>query len=523
MTLVWTIAALLAPAAAGWFLVRALWPAHPRRGEAFLLRSSIALALGFALASAHFMLWRMACHHLPLLYRFSDCLLLPALAFFAARVRSGFEISRWGGTACLQAVSSPEPTRVASNPCHPMHGRRPDGSTPAFRRIAVAALLIITLIAALAALALSAGYGFREPLGQWDAWAIWNLKAKFLAADGPAWQGIFSRTVWFSHPDYPLLLPAAVARIWLYTGAQSALVPQFIALGFTALVMMLLFGAVHFLSGIVSAGFATLLLCASEIYLYYGGMQLADVPLSLYLLASLCTLAIAGRSDRPASLLLLAGLAAGCAAFTKHEGLVFVVALLPAVFLVGGVSRSRQRSTLILLAGMLPLFLLLATQKYLYPTESYLTADQPSSDAIFHKLIDPARHRLILDTLRDWNFGMHQWKSTSGANPITIPRQPQLLLLLLLPLAGGLRRDRRDRFAIRTSFLTLALCLAGYYTILLIMPYDLSLLLGSWPRYQSQLWPALIFTVFLASGLSGQAPEPAPIVEELAADTATTV
>jgi len=50
------------------------------------------------------------------------------------------------------------------------------------------------------------------PHGAWDAWAIWNLRARFLAGPGDAWRAAFDDALAWSHTDYPLLLPATVAR-----------------------------------------------------------------------------------------------------------------------------------------------------------------------------------------------------------------------------------------------------------------------------------------------------------------------
>ena len=71
-----------------------------------------------------------------------------------------------------------------------------------------------------------------SPHGDWDAWAIWNQHARFLFRGGgsDAWRGFFAIT--WSQPDYPLLLPASVARVWAYAGHESTLGPALIAMVF---------------------------------------------------------------------------------------------------------------------------------------------------------------------------------------------------------------------------------------------------------------------------------------------------
>src|SRR5258708_34030247 len=66
--------------------------------------------------------------------------------------------------------------------------------------------------------------------GIWDAWALWNLRARFLFRGGPEfWRDAFSPHILWSHPDYPLLLSGAIALCWTIAGAESALAPQLIA------------------------------------------------------------------------------------------------------------------------------------------------------------------------------------------------------------------------------------------------------------------------------------------------------
>ena len=70
------------------------------------------------------------------------------------------------------------------------------------------------------------------PHGQGDAVAIWNLRARSLSRGTPDWAAILSPAIGWSQPDYPLLLPLTVARLWSYTGSESPAIPQFVALLF---------------------------------------------------------------------------------------------------------------------------------------------------------------------------------------------------------------------------------------------------------------------------------------------------
>ena len=81
---------------------------------------------------------------------------------------------------------------------------------------------LLVLITAIAILSIDAAKAAQR-YGQWDAWAMWNLAAKYLSAPSQ-WQDMFLNTK-FNHPDYPLFLPSSVAFFSkLLTGGYSHLV-----------------------------------------------------------------------------------------------------------------------------------------------------------------------------------------------------------------------------------------------------------------------------------------------------------
>src|SRR5262249_35484986 len=64
----------------------------------------------------------------------------------------------------------------------------------------------------------------KAPHGAWDAWAIWNSHARYIYRAGPMWREYFRET---AHPDYPMLVSAAAARLWRYMGKE---VPEAVGL-----------------------------------------------------------------------------------------------------------------------------------------------------------------------------------------------------------------------------------------------------------------------------------------------------
>ena len=82
------------------------------------------------------------------------------------------------------------------------------------------------------------------PLGEWDFWSLWGLKAKVLYAYGGIdWDWLARPANGFSHPDYPILLPLAYDYAAVIAGSW---VDRELGLLFTALsASALLLAAAH--------------------------------------------------------------------------------------------------------------------------------------------------------------------------------------------------------------------------------------------------------------------------------------
>ncbi|HNY40750.1 MAG TPA: hypothetical protein PKJ41_10160 [Bryobacteraceae bacterium] len=166
------------------------------------------------------------------------------------------------------------------------------------------------------------------PQGDWDAWAIWNMRAKFLASDG-AWRGAVSPELsQRTHPEYPLLWSSATAKAWSWTGetGHPAAPAAAGALASLALITMLLAG-IWTLRGAASGAMAALALITAVPFWQYAALQYADIPLSMFMVGALCLAVLAERQEWAPGLMALSGVLASLAAWTKDEGLVFCSAL----------------------------------------------------------------------------------------------------------------------------------------------------------------------------------------------------
>jgi hypothetical protein len=336
-----------------------------------------------------------------------------------------------------------------------------------------------------------------HPYGSgWDSFAIWNLHARFLYRGGADWGDGFTRLIPWSHPDYPLLLPAAIAHFWTVAGHETPIVPTIIGLVFTFATVALLFAALDLFAGRTSAVLGGMALLCSPFFIELGTWQYADVPLSFFILATLVLFHSAKRSidteDRISrNMLALGGFSASCAAWTKNEGILFLCAiLLTRVFLKPQpasrtLGQGTQRLQLLpVLGGLLPIFCVLVFFKRFIAPPGDLFSD---ASTMLHRVTDPSRYWAVLTWYGKEFLRFGHW--------LLIPLP---LLMLAYYLSIRKRVQRSQDADIRASAWALTLTAAGYFFIYLITPYDIYWHLRfSLARLFIQIWPSAIFLFFL--------------------------
>ncbi|MBN1518282.1 glycosyltransferase family 39 protein [Candidatus Sumerlaeota bacterium] len=327
---------------------------------------------------------------------------------------------------------------------------------------------------------------FNQPHGDWDAWGIWNMRARFIFRGGEDWTGAFSGTLRWSHPDYPLLIPDNVARIWAYLGRDSVSAPIAIAFLFTFGTLALLAGSVASLRSRNQGLLAGLTLMCFASFIRYGAGQCADIPLGFYYLATLVPLHLADQEpDQKSRYLFLAGAMAGCSVWTKNEGVVFIVAMMLAHFAGAAINRGWRaypRELLALIAGLAPVLIVLAAFKLRFPFPNHMTAGQ--LPAIYlERILDASRYLAIAKS-----FLITLLKIAQGA-------------ILIFPLAGlmlGFSWRQSSKKSGCISLIALALTLAGYFAAYLVSPHDLDWhLRTSNDRLFMQLLPGALFVFFI--------------------------
>jgi hypothetical protein len=333
--------------------------------------------------------------------------------------------------------------------------------------------------------------------GGFDAWAIWRLHARFLLEDAGRWTTALSRLPYWEHPSYPLLLPAAMARLWSYGRRESNFAPALLAFAFLLGVVGVLVSTLSALRGRGRGLLAGIALLGTPYFIILAASEYADVPLAFYGLASAAVLAIwieTRRADvmpapRGSGLLLLAGALAGSAAWTKDEGLVWVVAEL-LVLALGDrawalrAGRSKMQgydgqlgygaAAWFLLGAVPGLAAVLCLKVVLVHASSALL----SVAGLGTRLASPHRYRTIL-------AGLFKY----------VPRTSPLIVVAFV--WAWLQRPSRSPAAHLVGWVLLLIAL-GYLGVYLITPIDLQWLIAfSMNRLVVQLWPLALLWAFL--------------------------
>jgi len=320
-------------------------------------------------------------------------------------------------------------------------------------------------------------YGFYRQVssnlnGSWDAFAIWNLHARFLAT--PWWRDLFTETIGWTHPDYPLLLPGFIARVWGAEGYPDQSVPVAVAFVFCIATMGLLGALVAALKGRAQGTLAALFLAATPYFITQAGSLIADVPLSFFILATVALTVIGtGRGVWG-----LAGICAGMAAWTKNEGLLLAVV----VVAVQVVAMKGRRSQLAWLgAGLGSVLAVVLVFKVTLATSNGHLGGRSFTD-LLRLATDGRRWRLMLVELTK---GIARF----GGLALGIP-----------PVLAAYVDEKADRRGLLSGLATVGLMLVGYCVVCVISPADLQWQIDTaLSRLLLQLWPATLFLAFVGS------------------------
>jgi hypothetical protein len=341
----------------------------------------------------------------------------------------------------------------------------------------------------------------KEPHGKWDAWWIWNFHARFIFRSAEHWRNLFTGALDWTHLDYPLLLPLSIVRSWQYMGGESlsaSILPAFL---FTFITIGLIWAALSILRSRNQGYLGGLVLMGSPFFIVLGAAQFADIPLAFFFLLTFVFIFFHDRfTENDRGLLILAGLAAGLSAWTKNEGLLFLILVVLTRFIMIAFERGWKeslRQVVWLLAGAFPVLLILA----IFKTQLALSNDLFAGltiQQILPKLSDAHRVYEIFKAYVLTGLSFTQGFANIRRGIYFHPGLVNVILLSVYLLLMGMRIDAKDRFNILNTAVVLLLMLAGYFVIYLISPYELNYhLMTSLNRLYMQLWPSAVFLFFM--------------------------
>jgi len=344
----------------------------------------------------------------------------------------------------------------------------------------------------------------RMPDAQFDAWAIWNARARTLlsTAGDVRFACDARRAALFTlHPEYPLLLPATIAIAWRLVGSDTVRVPALLSL-LPALLCVAIAALAVAREQRRHGAWTWVILLTTPMFARWAAAQYAEMALGALVLAGMVLLLSAWQLDdrlhpsdrtdakRPERasrdrLVFLAGLALGLSASVKHEG---TLALGSAGMVLG---LTRPRDLLAFSLGAAAPLALLAWFSLVYAPPGDL--EQGGFLAVLHRAQQPHRMWTVASmVLRRLYF---------------FPAWALHLCAFTLALGIGLYRNDLGQPA-RRLLLFCALVFAGFLAAYLTTPHDLEWhIRSSIDRLFLQLWPAAVVALALQRKPRG-APEP---------------
>lgn len=317
--------------------------------------------------------------------------------------------------------------------------------------------------------------------GEWDAWAIWNLHAKFFFYED-AWKNLFSNKISWTHPDYPLMLPSLIAVFWKAMGDIHPMVPAVIAYVTLVSVLCLLYASFKEgrfkIVGLAGILFLTLDLKFTSLAI----MQYADTLVSLFILTTIVLLS--KKEGKPDAYFSLVGLFAALPIWVKNEGNVFFI--LTCVLII--CQHYRQLHKVLYYAiGVLPILALYVYFKIAYAPANDLVGALDNHTV--QKLLSFDRYKTIINYFLDTLYY-------------------QFPLLLVLPFVILVACPRKLASGI---VLVVSGTLAAYLCVYVVTPHDLTWHLStSLNRLIQQVYPSGIYcTLFIVYKYSLASPKPA--------------
>lgn len=323
-----------------------------------------------------------------------------------------------------------------------------------------------------------------DPHGIYDAKAIWNFRARWLFRGGIQWDYIFSSELASTHPDYPMLLPISIFRFWRILGNDTVAVPILFAGFFTFGSILLIFASIAILRSLNQGYIAAIFMLLTTQFLNLGTYQYADIPLAFFILSAIVLLSFKDRYPQAAlQIMFLVGLSASCAAWTKNEGLLFLILVTFNILdnLLIFDFRKFSKEFFSFLLGLAPIFYTLLFFKLKYA---------PPNDIVNLKNLS-----YIWNCLFEYNRYLQVFLEFSKS--IIFYNDGIVILMLIYLIFSGFAKTSFKHRRSLAPITIIALLLVGYFFSYIISPYDLRWhLSSSLRRLIIHILPSCVFVLF---------------------------
>ena len=289
------------------------------------------------------------------------------------------------------------------------------------------------------------------------------------------------------HQAYALIFALLVEAFLAAQVGRDGRAGSLLGIMFTLSGVAVLLSTLSQLRDIQLALLMALVLIGTPYYLERGVSQYADVPLAVFTISTIALICLhLEREPDRFGPLVLAGFTAGCAGWTKNEGLLFILAT--CIVLLLPVFRNPAVTFRRFAAFSLGLLLPLAVISYfkLAIAPPYDLIEDLRYQETIQRITSIDRHAVILKSLARsaWFFGA--WAM-----------QPMIPLFAFIALRGAGRRVFRSQGGF-AGLLILGIVLAGYYAVYLITPIPLQVHLdSSLNRLLIHLWPSFLLVLGL--------------------------
>src|SRR5215212_5425998 len=305
-------------------------------------------------------------------------------------------------------------------------------------------------------------YARLAPHGDYDAQAIWNLRARFIYRSGDEWENAFSPLINRNfHMDYPLLIPLSVVGGWNTLGGEVLRVPAALSMLFLFGMAGIIYFVITYLRSSSQGAIAVMILLGTPGLLLFSTFQTADIPLAYFFLS---------------------GMMASLSAWTKNEGIPFVMLMVIYTIFAFGIRQARV-NLFSLFAGMALPLLTIVLFKAVISVNSDLFTNNGLSE-IISKLFNSTRYTQILMHLITELVHLGNW-------PISI-----MAVLLVYGWIMGIRKP--DKLPEKTIWIIPLSQFIIYMLIYVITPHDLEWHLNySMSRLLIHIFPLALISFFL--------------------------